>query len=194
VLQTAVQQSTGAVDDLERALDTVGRVKKIGKRLREVFDEGESSEEEKKASKKQGVGASPEGEDSQPRVRFQGTGQRWKDGREVMMPIDSDGEPIFPTTLPAAMATGFANPFLLEPIAQGVGAVMQRVAAMATGLGQPQAQRSDIQVQQVQPQQQQQAPAPVPYYPPPQQMPMSPQQQSAPAPSPSPAGGDYDLS
>lgn len=202
VLQAATAAASGLGDDFERAMETVSRGKKVFKKMKELFDD-EGDGEEKSSSKKQGVGAAPEGEEAIPKIRFQGTGQKWKDGREVMMPIDQDGEPLMPTTLPVAMATGFANPFLLEPLAQGVGAVMRSVSTMVQGLGaqqqqQQQPQRSDIHVQQV-PQPQGAGappPPPVPYYPP-QQMPGSAAPAAQPAPQnppPQQPGGDWDLS
>lgn len=176
-----VSAASSGADDFERAMDTVTRGKKVFKRMKELFDDEEPE------PKAKGTGAAPsEGEEEVPKLRFQGTGQRWKDGREVMMPIDQQGEPIFPTTLPAALATGFANPFLLEPIAQGVGAMMQRMAAVGLG-AQPPQRDPNIHVQQVQ----QQPPAPVPYQPQQMPVPQPPQPQAAPSP---PAEGSFNFS
>lgn len=182
-ITSAVQQASGLGDDFERAMDTVQRGKKVFKKMKEMF---EDDDEETPKAKPQGTGAAPaEGEEVAPKIRFQGTGQRWKDGREVMMPIDQEGDPIFPTTMASAMMTGFANPFLLEPIAQGVGAVMQRMATM-TGLGAQPQPLHDPSIRVQQQEQPQAAPAPVPYYPP-QQMQQPPAPQPAPEPQSPPA-------
>lgn len=188
-ITSAVDTATGGVDEFDRAMETFTRGKKVFKKMKELFEDDE--DEPKPKAKPTGAGAPAGDEEAPAKVRFQGTGQRWRDGREVMMPIDEDGEPLLPTTMATAMATGFANPFLLEPIAQGVGAVMQRVSSMMTGLGgQPQQPQRDssIQVQQVQQQQPQQTQ---------QFAPQQPAQMPAPTPyTPAPAaagGGDWNL-
>lgn len=173
-------QTMDFVDNMERGLEMAERTKKVLARASSVFGG--------QAPPPKGAGAAPAAEDEEkekvPKVRFQPTGQKYK-GHDTMIPVDENDEPIIPTTLPMILATGIANPFLLEPIAVGMGAILTQGAQMMKGLGaqpQQQPQRADIHVQQVQPQQQQQAPAPTPYYP--------PQQMQQPAPQAPPAAPD----
>jgi hypothetical protein len=124
-----IQQSVSVVDDFERAVDSLAKAKRLGERFKELFgerQEPEENEHEKPQDKPAGF-----------KLRFQPTGQKWKDGRETMIPVDENGDPIIPKTLPEIVATGFANPFLIEPIAEGVGALIQSVTN-GVGLGQPQ--------------------------------------------------------
>lgn len=168
-----VAAGASSVGELEQAVEAAMRFKKQFGRMKTIFSDDDDEERERSHAQHQQEEAE---QGAPPKIRFQPTGQRWKDGRDVMLPIDQEGNPVLPTSLPEAMTIGFANPFILEPLAAGLGPALGALAsrfagAASAGVG----AAPQIQVQQVQPEQQQ-------YAPPAQPLPQ-PQQTQLPAPT-----------